>query len=417
MTPRPDIVLLTIDCWRYDTASRMHSLRSAFDWGLEQGEAICQSAATPGVFPAILAGEYYTSAYTSSGALRSRTRTLPGVLNEVGYSTGAVVAHNPFLEKFRGEFDYFWNGGCGVDGYSRVPHYLRRQFHRQVQHRSSVPAPTVGRVASDWWTEADGPRFLLMHLMDPHEPYLPGLLRKLDVGPISARRALEQFHTDRLAMSDAQRTTVRRLYDACVDFVDRHVRAILSFVPDDAVVVVVGDHGEEFDHGAYRHARLYDECVRVPFFSRNLAGAADGCQVRQLDIPPTVATSVDAPLPDRWAGEPADGTHRDSFMLNHSPHRGESYLGLRSPRYKLIRTVDPDTGREVDTELYDLALDPRETQDLSNREEYAERLAAMSGELDTFVERRGVQSRIVRGTGSEKTIPAVEERLETLGYV
>ncbi|WP_246988212.1 sulfatase-like hydrolase/transferase [Halorientalis marina] len=416
MSGRPDVVFLTIDCWRYDAVTQMHRLRAMASESLDRGEAICQSAATPGVFPAILGSTYYSSAYDESGAL-DHGPTLPALLSDAGYETGAVVANNPFLEKFRDEFDHFWNGGSGTGEYRRVYHYARRRLRRTVRRRSSVSAPDVADHAREWFRSTSGPRFLLMHLMDPHEPYYPGLKRWLGVGPLRARRALAQFSEDRLAMTDTQRATIERLYRGCVEFVDAHVRSLLSFVPDDALVVVVGDHGEEFEHGAYRHARLYDECVRVPLFTRNLPEVAATDRVRQLDLPPSVLRHVDATPPDEWDGRPCDGTNRDSFMLNHSPHRGESYLGLRTDRYKLMRTVDHDRSTHLDTELYDLATDPRETRDLAETERGAARVDQLSERLTAFVDENDVEAGIDRGTGSHPESGAPEERLEALGYV
>ena len=185
MTAAPDVLFLTIDCWRSDAVRLMDDLRAMADDGwLDRSEAVCQSAATPGVFPAILGSTYYASAYGTDDALREDLPTLPALLADRGYETGAIVANNPFLERFRDEFETFWNGGSGTDDPERVISYVRRQFRRRVQHRSTVPAPTVGRVAGDWWKSADGPRFLLMHLMDPHEPYYPGLKRYLGNGPL-----------------------------------------------------------------------------------------------------------------------------------------------------------------------------------------------------------------------------------------
>lgn len=415
MSDRPDVVILTVDCWRYDAIARMYNLRALAAESLERTEAVCQSAATPGVFPAILASDYYASAYDATGALDDELTTLPAVLADTGYETGAVVANNPFLEKFRDEFGFFWNGGSGADGYRRVYEYTKRQFRRRVRHRGTVPAPTVGRTAADWFRSTDGPRFLLMHLMDPHEPYYPGLRRWLRAGPLAARRALAQFQSDRLSMTRAQQATVERLYWHCVDFVDAHVRSLLSFVPEDALVVVMADHGEEFEHGAYRHARLYDECVRVPLLVRNLPDVAATDRARQLDIAPSILTRLGLSVPDAWAGESCDGTNRDSFMLNHSPHRGESYLGVRTDRYKLIRTIDHESGTPPGTELYDLATDPQETRDRADAD--PDRASELSSRLSSFVERHDVKAGINRGTGDHPESGAPQERLEALGYV
>ena len=419
MTARPDIVLLTVDCWRHDAVTRMHELRDVAADSLDRTEAVCQSAATPGVFPAILGSEYYASAYDDDDTLADDLQTLPGLLSEAGYETGAIVANNPFLERFRDEFDTFWNGGSGEDDYRRAYAYLKRQFRRRVRYRSTVPAPTVRDRATDWFHSTDGPRFLMMHLMDPHEPYYPGFRRWLQVGPRRARRALAQFQADRLSMTQGQRATAEELYWQCVDFVDAHVRSLLSFVPDDALVVVTGDHGEEFEHGAYRHARLYDECVRVPLFVRNLPDVARTDRVRQLDLVPSIVDRLGLDVPEAWQGSPCDGTARESFMLNHSPHRDESYLGVRTDRYKYVETVDAATGSRTRTELYDLATDPRERRNLAGTDRADTPESELAAAVASFREEHDIDAGLVRGTraGSDDDSGPPEEQLEALGYV
>ena len=216
-------------------------------------------------------------------------------------------------------------------------------------------------------------------------------------------------------MSPAQQATAERLYRGCIEFVDAHLRSLLSFVPDDAIVVVVGDHGEEFDHGAYRHARLYDECVRVPLFVRNLPEVSSTARVRQLDLAPSVVARLGLPVPAEWQGEPCDGTTRDSFMVNHSPHRSESYLGVRTDRYKYIETFAAATGDRSRTELYDLATDPGERQNLAGREGEVE--LELASKVEWFRDRHDIEAGLSRGTRVATGSADPSERLEALGYV
>jgi arylsulfatase A-like enzyme len=196
---------------------------------------------------------------------------------------------------------------------------------------------------------------------------------------------------------------------------------LLSFVPDDAIVVVTGDHGEEFEHGAYRHARLYDECVRVPLLIRNLPGVARTDRVRQLDLAPSILDQLGRSAPDAWQGRPCDGTDRESFMLNHSPHRGESYVGVRTDRYKYIETLDAETGDRIGTELYDLATDPGERRNRVADEHDHDRRADLAGMVATFRDDHDVDAALARGTRAGSRTDAEdrppEEQLEALGYV
>jgi len=43
--------------------------------------------------------------------------------------------------------------------------------------------------------------------------------------------------------------TLKELHFATVKRLDQQLSSLIAFVPDDAIVVVSGDHGEEFDRG------------------------------------------------------------------------------------------------------------------------------------------------------------------------
>ena len=413
MSAAPDVVLVTVDCWRHDAVERMDSLR-ALTGAYVRTDAICPSAATPGVFPAIFASQYYPQVYTASGAVDPSVKTLPAVLGDHGYRTGAIVADNPFLDRFADAFDHFWNGPHG--GESTVA-----KVARLARQRDTAPVTEVARRSEEWFTATEAPRFLFVHLMDPHEPYLPGLRRGLSEGMIDSYRILRKFARDRRSLSEDETRTVENLYWHCIDYLDDHVGDLLSFVPDDAVVAMLGDHGEEFAHGAYRHARLYDECVRVPLLTRNLSGVTADAAARQLDLAPTVLDELGIDVPDAWEGRPAAGDPRPSFMLNHSPHLGASYVGRRTSDAKLVRTYEGSIDDSVTTEFFDLEADPRETENLHGTGDRRSEVREFERAVDGFLDRPEVRGGIRRGTEPETeevtgTDEHVEERLEALGY-
>jgi arylsulfatase A-like enzyme len=184
---------------------------------------------------------------------------------------------------------------------------------------------------------------------------------------------------------------------------------VLEFVDDDAIVVVTGDHGEEFDHDGYGHARLYDECVRVPLLARGIDAVSGGDTLRQVDLPPTVLSALDSPVPDGWEGRPADGTHRDAFLLNHSPEYGKVYAGLRTEQYKLIHTMDEETLAVEHREGYDVRNDPGE--EINRYPDVPDRLEER---LTAFLDREDVAGGLREREFD--TSMAVEDRLSALGY-
>ncbi|OYR83447.1 hypothetical protein DJ72_07315, partial [Halorubrum distributum] len=358
---------------------------------------------------------YYPQAYTPSGRLRDSVSTLPTILSQHGYRTGAVVADNPFLDRFSEEFDFFWNGISG--GETRFDRLLRLGLLRDT-----VPVTEVAERAKEWFTNEDEPTFLFTHLMDPHEPYLPGLRRGLSEGVVNSYRTLQKFAQDRQALSVSEKATIRNLYWHCIDYLDAHINELLSFIPEDAIVVLMGDHGEEFDHGAYRHARLYDECIRVPFLSKNLARERiEEAPIRQIDLAPTILAELGIETPAMWIGEPVSGESRRTYLLNHSPHRGESYVGMRSSDEKLVKTFSEGMENDLTTEFFDLQTDPHEKNNLYNGSMDRKQLRDLESDLDRFLVEKEIREGIKYGTApdtrkGERGEEVVEERLSALGY-
>jgi len=78
---------------------------------------------------------------------------------------------------------------------------------------------------------------------------------------------------------------------------------------DNTTIALTSDHGEEFlEHGGWWHGTtLYDEQIRIPLVMKlaggDLAGLRVDYQVRQMDIPVTLAMLSGAQIPDTWQGE------------------------------------------------------------------------------------------------------------------
>lgn len=415
-----DVVLVTIDCWRYDAIDRMSNLQSHTD-GFVSSEAICAAPATRGAFPAILHGLYYPRAYTDYYTLRSGG--IVEILADNGYATGAVVGSNPYVSPWSEYFDWFWNdrmersrSDSGLREALRGAGSRLRHAYNYIRLQSRVPAEDVARRARSWYVDQSRPRFLWMHLMDAHIPFLPGLRRGVSTGLLDTYRSHLQYMLDPDKTSDAALETLETLYWQSVQRLDERMGRVLEFVDDDAFVIVLGDHGEEFDHGKYGHARLYDECVRVPLLlSEPFAGTRDAIPrpMRQLDVGPTVLDALGYEVPDDWDGEAVDSAEpRSTFILNHSPMLGRAYAGLRTDGYKLIKTFEEDAETCLGTEAYDLVADEDERIDVYGRDPA---VSDLEDRLDRFLDRDNIRSGMLERPSSRRST-AVEDRLRALGY-
>jgi arylsulfatase/arylsulfatase A len=181
-----------------------------------------------------------------------------------------------------------------------------------------------------------------------------------------------------------------RLY-AMVENIDWNVGRLLAAIdPATTLVVYTSDHGpcpsaRDFSLPPERQVRwnaglrgekgsLYDGAVKVPSFWRGpgIAASRDvGAVTSPIDVLPTLAAAVGAPLPaevaldgiDLWpllTGEAAEATddERTLFLQWHrgnTQERYRNYAVVRGP-WKLLRPT-PD----APDELYDLLADPGET--------------------------------------------------------
>ena len=426
MSENRDVVLVTVDCWRHDAVDRMQGLREwSADEDVVQTDAICQSSATNGVFPSILSSTHYFEAYNQAGGLSDDVVPLAEVLSDAGYTTGGFVASNPHLQKWAGSFNHFRNGTLSDvgDGADDGPDTSLGQYASDLLAlQKRVPGRRLLKRALEWYRDQSGPRFLWLHLMDPHTPYHPGIRKATDVGLVRSYLAAVRFL---VALKRNMRTfddlhplwkrQLERMHWACVENVDRTLADALPQVDDDATVVLMGDHGENLEEDPFRHGKLYDTQVRVPLFVRWTLDHDFGepASVRQMDLAPTIAEAVTGTTPSAWEGAPLpQEAPRPSNTVHHASRLDRVFVGHRTDCGKLIANLDFDTGIEQDREYYDLQDDPIET---NNRYGTGEDVPPeMESALDDFVERvQSGSSFAESGSGGE----AATKRLKELGYL
>jgi arylsulfatase A-like enzyme len=186
---------------------------------------------------------------------------------------------------------------------------------------------------------------------------------------------------------------------------------ILDFTDDDSIVVTFGDHGEEFDHGHYDHERLYDECVRVPLYYRNIGIEKTDSPLREIDIAPKILDSIDVSIPAEWDGQkPRPIADHPAMMVTPEPGAELLHAAIRTDSKKLIKSFDRESGKLSRTEYYDLAADPNEQKNLADEESYDR----LENYLDDFVVEHESALDMDATTGLNSAV--VESRLEDLGY-
>ena len=330
----PDLVVYLIDTLRADhlgcygyprpTSPRIDAFARQ---AVRVREARAQSSWTKPAVATLLTGLYPVShgAQRRSQGLDASVVTLAERLSTRGYETAYFGTNPTVTAKFGFE-----------QGFSEF-HYLSQPRGRRRGH---VDASEIHREVVAWLDRRDRakPFFLVVHTLDPHDPYRPR-------EPYRARFAADVdvetaccIRPHELAALDAEGARARAramidLYDGEIAQNDAAFGELLDELErrdlyDRAAILLTSDHGEEFfDHGGWRHAStLYEEVLRVPFLFRlpggaHGGGAIDG-PVDQIDVAPTLLEL--AGIPAASEASPARAGSRRSAA---DPCRG----ALRSP--------------------------------------------------------------------------------------
>jgi arylsulfatase A-like enzyme len=317
----PNVVIICIDSLRDDELGAYGSPfanTATMDLLSKQGVLFSQAVSTTSwTVPAVkslLAG-YQTMQEIPEGVKLTPEAGFTGKMlqelyAEAGYFTVAVIA-NPLITPqigFEKGFDIFdmyavrtWYEGSAPDIYRRIDSILKHHGNR--------------------------PLFMYIHFMDPHDPHTPNdLFNKMNDAPpddavrdalhpkVTGFLNLEPQKTELLPLTDTELQYLRAYYRNELRETDTYIYCTLrslnqySSYPENTLLIVTGDHGEEFgEHGFYQHGMsLYETTVRVPwimtFPSTIPTNHIESGWVSLIDIAPTVsALTLNTHLPS-WKG-------------------------------------------------------------------------------------------------------------------
>ena len=383
----PDVLLITIDTLRADALGFAGNKAVETPWldRMAAGGRVFHNAHAHNVvtLPShtnILTGRlpYEHGVRDNQGfRLGEEWPTLATLLGAAGYRTGAFVSAYPLDSIFglaRGFEHYDDRYPKGEGSGFALP---ERRGDETVKH------------ALTWWREAAGaPRFLWLHLFDPHAPYDP---------PSSlAERYAKNPYLGEVAAVDT--------------YLEPFLAPLLDGKAPPTLVVFTSDHGESLgEHGELTHGLFaYEATLRVPLmlWGAGVTPGRDDRAARHVDLLPTIlsAAGLDAALPKGLPGrsllEPA-GESVDTYFeaLSTYLNRGWAPLrGLVRQGRKLIALPLP--------ELYDLRRDPAEQNNLVRAER------RLAGELRDALPAAALEP--PRPTGEDA---AVTEQLLSLGYL
>jgi arylsulfatase A-like enzyme len=386
-------------------------------------------AAVPSIFASVHPGAHgILNQGKEVEMLSDEYKTLAETLKERGYVT-AAFAPNPSLNRA-------FNFDQGFDLYDD-------DF--QIGVRGAQDFETAGKINErtlGWLRSSGGgrekPFFAYLHYRDVHAPYVPPppydrMFDKPGEGrPLSEAEYKSQPPDVRRPRRFRDLDSYVEQYDGEIRYTDDHLARFLETLSkegflDNTVIFLTADHGESFlEHRSWTHGSgLYEELMRVPLLlvlpGEKHKGRRVAAPVQTTDVYPTVLGLLKVEeIPPQLQGrslfdaieeraDPKRPVFGEALVSRrHRPWNFGQMVSVRSGGWKLIYNRWSRSG-----ELYDLAQDPGETQDLVDRQpERARDLLRMIAAQD-----RENAKRSHRVKGTEELPEDVVEGLKSLGYV
>jgi arylsulfatase A-like enzyme len=424
----PDVIIITFDACRADELGRRPdgaTLTPNLERFAEDAYVFkyCRSQAswTSPSLATLQTGQYPMVHYaTAHRPLGTSQPTLAELLRDAGYETKAVVANRLCHRTSglaRGFDDYlYWDQNefmRRLGYYETYFYYLENRIYEKRNTRvgvkddhTAVITDHLVRILSE---KRRRPLFLWAHYLDPHCPYSP---------PPQYVAPEDRPFIDKVAHGDEEKAGVlRRLYDGEVRYVDDEFARVWAVLPENALVIISSDHGEEFwEHGGYDHGNtLYEEVIRIPLIVRfpGGRGGTSDVPVGLVDVAPSVLSYLGLDVPpsvqgrDMWvAAQGGEGDVR-AFAGSSMLKGQRQYCVIYNGRKLIIGHWD-DWSK---AKYFDLSEDAGEQNPLSTFDPPRDELENLLG---SWVEGNLEFSKRFKRAGVST---AVRDQMRAVGYI
>lgn len=418
---RPNIILFVTDQQRADCMGyngHPTLLTPNMDYIAASGVNFTKAySLIPSCIPArqaIMSGKtgYKNGFVGMGGAIKwDPSETLATILADAGYQTAIVGKglhqHKPeaeygfeFARKIDSRFNALpasedipeqakghWGHGISRNGWTARPWHLPEWTHFTYR--------TVNDALEFLDTRDESrPFFLMVTFIGPHPPFVPPAfymdrylrqkVKKPAIGKWAKKPAADwpkhSIETPYIELKGEALASASAGYLGMINHIDDQMYRILGMrprLPKNTCLAFVSDHGEMMgDHYLFRKTYPYEGSARVPMcFSGYGIKQSIQCDspVALSDIAPTVLDLIGVPIPDSMDGEnlaPILKGERKSTLREfvHGEHartynnKDLAHHFLTDGKKKYIWFSN--TGKE---QLFNIAKDPNETSDLSNR--------------------------------------------------
>ncbi|MDX9972381.1 MAG: sulfatase-like hydrolase/transferase [FCB group bacterium] len=454
----PNIILVAVDTLRADYLPmyaqglpiETPALQAFAQDGVVFERCFAQASWTKPAFGSIFTG-LYPESHTATGkdsALPGTVTTFAEALQKNGYYTKGF-ANNPnitaslhFDQGFASYVDLRTNLYFGaspsasnlslyrilrvvrvrvMDRLGRLPVVGKRMAGMDVRDFYQ-PGERVNEEVFRWLDSPQAPKdrpfLLFVHYMDPHDPYFDR-----DSGKAYARA--QNAHPDADKMLEPM---VKAYYDE-IEYTDFSFGLLLEGLKrrglyDNNVILFTADHGEEFhDHQGWWHGdTLYDEQIHVPLLMKLPAGTEAGNTapdlVRHIDIAPTLLRLAGLEPAPEMQGKPLFtpqgglAVANTEYVYSQVDFEGNILEAVRTPETKLIRANPGNPRGLAPVEYYDLAQDPKETQNVTGKGDIRE---ASLGEVMTGM-KDVVEANAAEPVIQQELSQDLKDQLGAIGY-
>ncbi len=455
-----NVIMISIDTLRADHMGCYGYFRNTSPYmdNIARRSIFFENAFVPWPITAPAVTSVFTSQYGHTNGvtriapyqyLENNLLLLAEILSNEGFSTEAIVTNSTIGKKS--------NTHQGFDVFVEAP----------MADAKSVNKKAFKAVERLKQMQQDGkPFFFWVHYIDPHGNYTPPEFRndfindryydpsehfkfreQLEAVEIDQEKDISPYERQRRAavrrpigtglpgLVDKLTTEVAyhvAMYDAEIRFVDHQIEILLNRLKEEgllenSIIVLWADHGESLgDHNYYfGHGRFpYNACLKIPFMiiHPEYHPSKINIPVSLLDLTPTLLDFLDIKQPLLFEGTSLvpliDGKKREQVdIFAESGHAIDFQKIMIRGDWKLIYIPDAHDRSEMQGkhfELYNLSLDPDETQNLSESNQQV--LKEMKKSLFVWMDSWKESS---MGLDVQKVEYSREdlEKLRSLGYV
>ncbi|WP_332899060.1 sulfatase-like hydrolase/transferase [Haladaptatus sp. CMSO5] len=447
-----NVLLVTIDSLRADHVGHLGyhrdttpTIDSIANTSLTFSNAFAHACSTRPSFPTILTS-VYPLMYGGFERISKEQTVLAEPFSDAEYETAGFHS-NLYLSAdfgYDAGFDTFFDSKSDPTRLAKIRQQVKRRLdssspiyqaifklYKLFESKAGtdlgatyVDATKTTDLAIDWIRQrsSEQPKFLWVHYMDVHHPYVPPAKhqRTFRDEPISEREAIQLRRKMLESPTEITETELAKLidlYDAEIRYTDAEISRLVETVTSEwgeTITAITADHGEEFlEHGGFSHtSTFHDEVVHVPFVLD--VGVKAGVYeelVGLLDIAPTLLEYANIAIPDSYEGHSLQRLIKDDewnrvSILGDWANRdsGETVFSYRDTTWKYILTNDV-------AKLYDLNTDPDEQQNVAKT--YPDIILELQQKINAHKKHLESTATDIESVEMEES---VKQRLRNLGY-